>query len=394
MSLPQDRAPLLRSVDGTAPATAPPAPSQRLETARRLFDPSRLRLARHLVARRKNDLAGAVGVSASAVGQYESGTTTPSTETLALLALHLGVPVEFFHRTPHAPQHDPAAAHFRSLRATSQLERNQALAFGELVWHTARGLSRWVQLPTVGLPSHPVQLHADLTDVEKAAARTRDDLGLGTDPVGHVVRLVESRGVLAAVTPDRLSARVDAFSHWIGGQPVMVLSAAKDDAARSRFDAAHELGHLVMHHDAEPGSQLAERQAHLFASCLLAPPEVLVDQLPRRVDWGALGELKSTWGMSLKSLAFAANRLGVWRESTYRTAMVQYNSAGWGSGVGEPVSIGSAERPSVLGKAAALVDQHGVPVAELAEACGLPAEVLSEVLQATSDRPRLRLSLD
>lgn len=34
-----------------------------------------------------------------------------------------------------------------------------------------------------------------------------------------------------------------------------------DDKARSRFDAAHELGHLLLHHDAEPGSKVIENQA-------------------------------------------------------------------------------------------------------------------------------------
>lgn len=363
----------------------------RLESVRALFSPERLRLARQLSKLRKNEVASGVDVTPTAVSQWESGASTPSADVLARLALQLGVPVEFFIKTPDVAVHDGSAAHFRSLRATSQLERSQALAFGEVLWHVANGVSRWVELPAVNLPEHPLSSEADPAEVEKAAALTRQELGLGDEPIGHVVRLAESRGVVAAVTPERLSQRVDAFSHWYSSRPVVILSSVKRDAARSRFDAAHELGHLVMHHDAEPGSQLVERQAHLFASCLLAPPEQLAPMLPRRVDWAAMAEVKAAFGMSLKSAAFAARRIGVWGESTYKTAMIQYNSNGWNNG--EPYDLGRAERPAMLGKAWALLNSHDVSRSELAAASSLPEAMLEEVLACATDEGFLRLQL-
>jgi len=363
----------------------------RLEAVRAMFAPDRVRLARQLRALRKNEVAQGVGVTPTAVSQWESGASTPSAEALARLALQLAVPVEFFTKSPAVAVHEAASAHFRSLRATSQLERSQALAFGEVLWHVANGVSRWVELPAVDLPELPLNGDADPADVEKAAAVTRQALGLGDEPVAHVVRLAESRGVIAAVTPKQLSTRVDAFSHWYSSRPVMILSSAKQDAARSRFDAAHEFGHLVMHHDAEPGSQLIERQAHLFASCLLAPPEQLAALLPRRVDWPALADVKAKFGISLKSAAFAARRIGVWGESTYKTAMIQYNTNGWISG--EPYDLGPAERPAMLGKAWALIASHKGTRTELARASGVPEDLVEEVLQASSELQPLRLEL-
>jgi len=146
-----------------------------------------------------------------------------------------------------------------------------------------------------------------------------------------------------------------------------------------------------MHHDVEPGSQLRERQAHLFASCFLAPPDQLAEQLPRRVDWPRLSELKMHWGMSLKSLAFAAHRLGVWGDSTYRTAMTQYSSRGWANA--EPPALGEAERPALLGKAADLLHQHDVSLDLLAEATALPRELLDEVLASGRQHARFALTL-
>jgi len=54
-----------------------------------------------------------------------------------------------------------------------------------------------------------------------------------------------------------------------------VLASDKGDAAVSRFDAAHELGHLIMHHDAEPGDLYMERQADAFAAAFLMPAETI-----------------------------------------------------------------------------------------------------------------------
>lgn len=379
----------LRSVPGTgspaAPGTAQP------DAVRLLFDPDRLRLARTLVRLNKTQLAAHAEVTPAAISQFELGQATPSRETLARLALATGVPASFFQRPPRRGAHDPSAAHFRSLRSTSQAERAQALGVAELAWHVADGLARWVRLPEVDVPEIPLGPDAPATDVEGAAAAVRVELGLGVEPLPHIVRTLESRGALVLRTPDRLSNRVDAFSHRIGPRPLVVLSASKQDAARSRFDAAHELGHLVMHHESIPGSALKERQAHLFASCLLAPPDALRDELPRRADWGALVLLKERYGMSVKSLAFAAHRLGVWSDTTYQRAMRRYNAAGWNHE--EPGDIGAAEQPSMLGKAAALLLENGVGLDRLAAACALPQDLVNEILQAGSETAAFHLDL-
>src|SRR3546814_6566541 len=44
---------------------------------------------------------------------------------------------------------------------------------------------------------------------------------------------------------------VDAFSCWRNGQPFVFLNTFKS-AERSRFDAAHELAHLVLHRHGGP----------------------------------------------------------------------------------------------------------------------------------------------
>ena len=64
------------------------------------------------------------------------------------------------------------------------------------------------------------------------------------------------------------TADVDAFSLPFHDQPVVVLGADKNDRARSRFDAAHELGHLAAHGDQVWAVKEVEQQAHWFGARL------------------------------------------------------------------------------------------------------------------------------
>ena len=92
-----------------------------------VFDPMRLRIARQAAMLTKKDLAQRIDVTPAAVSQYESGTTQPSAKATASLALALGMPVDFFSADRPLGEAPATTAHFRSLRATTQQERDRAL---------------------------------------------------------------------------------------------------------------------------------------------------------------------------------------------------------------------------------------------------------------------------
>jgi len=67
-----------------------------------------------------------------------------------------------------------------------------------------------------------------------------------------------------------------------------VLGADKGHRDRSRFDAVHELAHLVLHRHLEPGDVALERQAHAFNAAFLMPASDIAHRLPAKVDSGVL----------------------------------------------------------------------------------------------------------
>lgn len=83
------------------------------------FDGNRLRQARQLALRTKHSLAGPFGVSAAAIGQYESGVTRPRPEAIPFLARELESCQSF------SQQGDPKHGSKRVRRSSAAFDRQR-----------------------------------------------------------------------------------------------------------------------------------------------------------------------------------------------------------------------------------------------------------------------------
>lgn len=342
-----------------------------------LFHPARLKLAREAAGLRKVELARTVEISPAAISQFEHGASRPSPQTLSRLALSLGFPVEFFADDGcQVPRGDVSTAFFRSLRATPLLERQRAAAHAALVATVVATLSTRVRLPHLDVPDFSAQFSDGKEAIEEAAAELRVLWGVPPGPVSNVVRLLEAHGVVVARL-GKVDPRVDAFSQWHAGQPLVILNGDKDDEARHRHDGAHELGHLVGHADAEGGNGVLERQAHAFAAAFLMPRPEIIEELPRRWDAQAFIALKRTWGVSIQNLLYRARELGRLSESSHRRALIALNRDF--SRTIEPAPLERTEDPVMLRRAAELVWGDNA-TAELAAATALPVALVADII--------------
>ncbi|MEU4516242.1 XRE family transcriptional regulator [Nonomuraea wenchangensis] len=336
---------------------ASPRGRRRVSDTRLLFDPERLTLARRLRGLRKNQLAAIVDTTPTAIGQYEAGVHRPSEQVVARLAISLGIPLEFLQAGPVSTRLEGAHAHFRSLRSTTQVERDQALAYGRITADIVTVLESAVEFPDVVIPDLPVMPDQIGGQGPILAARKARELLYGRPgPIPNVVRLLESSGVVVVVLP-RTTERVDAFSVTAYPRPLVLFNPAKGDYWRNRFDGAHELGHLVMHTDAEPGSKIVEDQANRFAAEFLMPAEDIAPLLPSTADWARLGALKAEWNVSMAALLYRARTLGTMKEVTYRNAVSTMSAQGWRRG--EPGPGRPLERPTMLTNAIELMADQG-----------------------------------
>ena len=369
------------------------------------FDPRRLRLARELRGWTKQRLAAELkagdaqrAVTAAALSQFESGTSRPSPQTLSHVALTLGLPRSFFEVGRPISIADSGRAHMRSLRSTTLIERRRALAHASIAWETFNHIEQYVDFPSADLPHVVVDETTPLHVFEELAASAREHFGLTPEqPVPNVVRLLESRGVVVLRLP--LDSRhVDAFCITLDGRPFVLLSGDKADKARSRFEAAHELGHLIAHHDVEPGSNVVEKQAHTFGGAFLMPGEALKAQLPRRVDWSAYIEAKRYWGVSLASIVYQSQKLGLITKDMARRAYTELNARQNPDGTSwrknEPGDLGAPEEPQMLSMAIDLLKEHGVTPTTIANACCISEEQVEFAIDDSRAAVMLELGAD
>lgn len=360
--------------------------SKRAADAAAFFDGTRLTLARNLAGWRKSTLATAIAMSPAAVSSWETGEKRPSPAAVAQLALALQVDPGFFSARPGTLTASKTVPHFRSLRSTTQIARDQADAYGLLAIDVASALELRVEFPDTNIPTFQVdETTIEGNEPELAARYVRQEWRLPAGPIRNMVRLLENNGVLVIFSPEQ-AASVDAYSFSTALRSAVVLNPVKQDYYRQRFDAAHELGHLVMHGDSEPGGRIVEEQANRFASEFLAPEAEIRDQLPTALNaaaWRTFGRLKEEWRVSLQSLLFRARQLGKLSDVSYRNAMMAVSARGWRRA--EPGLISTVETPSLLPQAIDLLMAEGIDEDTLIHECGVPADLFQVMTSRTAE---------
>lgn len=346
-----------------------------------------------MLAITRAELARQAEVSAAAISQYESGSMRPRPVTLAQLALVLNVPLEFLTESRVAtPLPTVDTSFFRSLRRTSQRDRERAAAYAGLLAQLVAEVERRVTLPAFEpMPDLALDPADDPEAGEDAAAEVRMRWNLGDGPIPHVVRLIERHGVIVARLP-LSSSDVDAFSWANGPRPLVLLGDEKRNFERSRFDACHELAHILLHAaDPEPAHPGMERQAHRFAGALIMPPDALRDEWPSgRWDWNQLVRTKERWGISVNAQLIRGRDLGLLTPSSYVSKMKYVSRMGWRRQ--EPGPQRPPEKPDLLNQAIGLLEENGVTLDAIAEEGNLlAAEALISRL-CLSPKPPLKVT--
>jgi len=240
---------------------------------------------------------------------------------------------------------------------------------------------RHVEMPDVDVPAYNPK-SSDASDPATSARSLRENWNLGTQPIRHVLRLAENHGIICAFSPFQI-ASVDAYSFESKIRPIIILNSLKGDYYRQRWDLAHEIGHLVLHRDAEPGGHTVETEAHRFAAELLLPAQSVREQLPNRPVWSRLQALKEHWGVSIQAILYRARELGVYNEVTYRNAMQTMSQQGWRRQ--EPGTRPVVEQPSLFPGALKLLEDSGISATQLSSEARVPMNMFRVITARNID---------
>ena len=331
-------------------------------------NPRRLELARKRRGLKKTRLAELSKVDLRSISAFESGEFAPLPETLARIASALKFPHEFFFGEDlEEPSLETGS--FRSMSKMTAPQRDMALSQATLGLHFMNWLEDRFELPEAKLP--------DLSrepNPEAAAESLRRAWILGALPIRNIIHLLESKGV--RVLSLAVDAReVDAFSMWKGKNPYVFLNTYKS-SEHSRFDAAHELGHLVLHKHGSPQGREAETQANQFASAFLMPRGSVLATAPRFATYETLVRLKKVWVTSVSALAYRLHELRLLSDWHYRGLCIEITKRGRDT---EPEPAES-ERSLVLPQVLLTLYKEGLSRTQIARALNIPTSELEQLL--------------
>jgi Predicted Zn peptidase len=295
-----------------------------------MINRSRLLFARKYRRYTIGTLAKKSTVSVRTISDYENGKDVdPRPENIAKLAKALEVPAEFFWLD------DPETlmseqVYFRAASRMSALDRDQNLCYGQMAMEITRWIDENFNLPAVEVPSYSSEM-SQYNDplIEALAEQLRQGWGLGLSPIPNMLNLVESKGIMVFSLPEK-KKNTDGFSFWRNDRPFILYNPYKT-AERSRFDIAHELGHLVLHGDHDPSaisSKDKEKEANLFASAFLMPKRAMIGAFPRNATVGSLISHKKKWKVSLLALNYRLYQLNQITEWTFRSNNITVNKYG------------------------------------------------------------------
>lgn len=323
------------------------------------------RLTQALAARgfSATELAARIGVTNTTISRWRNAVQIPGGPTLEAMAQELRVTAEWLTRPLRNATTKPC---FRG--SVAQLKQDRSLLGVRMQWleEVAAQLEEYVDYPEVKIPSVDVKRLSEITTsvIEDAAEGCRKAWGLSDGPAGDILLLLENAGTIVAREETGV-ARIEGLSAWgSSGRPLVLLCADKGNAFRSRFDAAHELGHLVLHRYIEaPGDaashKLMEQQAHRFAGAFLLPSRGFGAEVATPVSLHGLLFLKQRWGASVAAMIMRLRALDIVSDDDY-LRLIKHRSAKWGNRQEPNDESRAPEEPRLLKRTMDLLAREGI----------------------------------
>ncbi|ELA7568199.1 TPA: helix-turn-helix domain-containing protein [Vibrio alginolyticus] len=349
------------------------------------FQSYRLTQAREALGLTKVALATLVNVSGATITQWESGKQNPQEDKLKLLANALGQSTHWFLKP--VPKESCAPYFFRSLSAATKAGRTATKIKLDWLAEISTTLEKYVDWPKLNLPASTKSFNAisDL-EIEELALEFRERLKLGQGPIKDLMLAVESAGIICGRSEIGFD-KLDGLSNWQNAdeRAYILLSTDKQNAIRSRFDLAHELGHMILHKNvsAESINQVShkeiERQANLFAGSLLMPAESFARDINKPTLETFL-TLKPRWKVSIAAMIFRAHQLDIITDLQKSNLYKNLSAKGWR--LREPYDDQvRSETPRLLSRACNMLVDAGITKDDLLDQLGLKANLVEELCE-------------
>lgn len=282
----------------------------------KMVNPHMIVLARESRGMTQQDLADRIDSYKVNISRLERGQAELSDSLLERLSDVTGYPVQFFYQ-PGEPL--PLYMAYRKRQHVPAAVLNPIEAQVNVVRLNIELLTTLRRMTPPELPLY------DSHDPVKSAMLLRKEWCLPEGPVYNLMSLLESKGILVQEL-DFNTARVDSRSLTTeNGFSLIILNTALT-GDRQRFSLAYELAHLVLHRGLVPAPEHnISREANVFAAAFLMPEENIRSDFEPGITLPLLATMKKKWKVSMISLLYRADDLGLVTANQKRYLLQQFN---------------------------------------------------------------------
>lgn len=281
-----------------------------------------------------SDLEKKISVTKQAISQYEKNLATPKPETMFELVSALRFPMAFFTNIDKN-ETEIENTFFRAKFTTKALDLETQEVKTTIIVQVYKFLNEYLNFPQLDLPRYVEETF----DFDEIAENLRAYWNIGFGPITNMVALLEKKGIIvSSLMTD--NQKIDAFTQVSKINDYqyycVVLGNDKQSMVRRNFDAAHELGHILLHSKTLSVKELSkeedkdmEKEANNFAASFLLPKNTFYSDLRDPINLDSYIELKKKWKVSIAAMIMRARQLGRINQNQYQNLMKLMSYRKW-----------------------------------------------------------------
>lgn len=282
-------------------------------------NPDRIILARETRGLTQQNLADKLHLPRANVSRLENGDTHVQRDTLSAISAATHYPMQFFTQQGKAI---PVNLAYRKrekvhLKLLTPISAKMNIIRSHIQFVT-RALDKEV-------PRFPQLEVTEERTPSVIASLVKKQWNTESWVIENLTAILEDKGIIIT-SFDFGTERVDSRSMFTDDKYPIIFLNRSLLGDRLRYSLAYELGQLIMHtHSVVPAERDVSREANEFAATFLMPQENILKDFEEGITLNLLAKLKTKWKVSMISLLYRADGLGLITVNQKRYLIQQFN---------------------------------------------------------------------
>ena len=284
-----------------------------------IINPNMIVLAREARGLTQAELAEEIGISATNLSKMERADIGISNGLVETISDKTCFPPHFFYQ---AGDIVPENLNYRKREVVAQKLITPIHAKVNIVRKHVHFLTMALDIQNAPVPVMEV---TETQTPQIIAAKLRKLWKEEIPIIADLTKLIEDNGIVIKSFPFNTD-RVDSRSILTDDKFPIIFFNESLLGDRQRFSLAYELGQLIMHtFSIVPLNRSVSHEANAFAAEFLMPAKDIIADFKDGVTIPLLGELKRKWKVSMISLLYRADDLGLLSPNQKRYLIQQFN---------------------------------------------------------------------